>query len=229
MFHILTSSRVKRRNNDDQTGFTLAEVLITLLIIGVVASITVPNLINDSQEAEHIASLKKAFSEFSVTTKRIISDNGGTFIGVLANDSDHTGLRNAYAQYLSYTKSCNDARDEGCWHPLSTNGGTWKALGGTQTDTYNSNSGLILNDGMLVNFIAFSQNCTRSLAYYAKPIICGWIIVDVNGFKKPNVIGKDVFYFQIIPDRLEPIGSQDFSLHSCSSDGVMCTASKLQQ
>lgn len=47
------------------SGFTLAEVLITLGIIGVVAALTMPSVINNYKEKETIAKLKKTYSVLS--------------------------------------------------------------------------------------------------------------------------------------------------------------------
>ena len=44
------------------TGFTLAEVLITLAIIGVVAAISIPSVISNSQQQEFKTGLRKAVS-----------------------------------------------------------------------------------------------------------------------------------------------------------------------
>jgi len=209
-------------------AFTLAEVLMTLLIIGIVASLTIPALINDTQDAELNTALKKVYAELSAATKQIIFDNGGTFKGILSSDNDNIGLRNVYAAHLSYIKSCDDARSEGCWHPLNTNGGIWKNLGGFPTDGYTIHSGFILNNGIFVNLVSINKACSNS-SYYTKPAICAWIIVDVNGFKKPNITGKDIFYFYILTDRLAPWGTTDSDHHECDLSGLYCAATKLMQ
>ena len=46
-------------------GFTLAEVLITLGIIGVVAAMTMPTLMNQTQGAQYKTAYKKALSALS--------------------------------------------------------------------------------------------------------------------------------------------------------------------
>jgi len=53
-----------RKKNDWQNkkGFTLAEVLITLVIIGVVVAMTIPNVINNSKKQEYSAKFKKFYS-----------------------------------------------------------------------------------------------------------------------------------------------------------------------
>lgn len=46
-------------------AFTLAEVLIALVVIGIIAAITVPSLMNNMDDYQYRGSLKKNFSSFS--------------------------------------------------------------------------------------------------------------------------------------------------------------------
>ena len=64
--------RIKRNN----LGFTLAEVLITLGIIGVVVALTMPSLIANYQKQETIARLKKVYSTISNTYMYAINSYG---------------------------------------------------------------------------------------------------------------------------------------------------------
>jgi prepilin-type N-terminal cleavage/methylation domain-containing protein len=57
-------------------GFTLAEVLITLGIIGVIAAITIPNLISQYKKEAQVTALKKFYSEFSQVLQRTKTDTG---------------------------------------------------------------------------------------------------------------------------------------------------------
>ena len=58
------------------SGFTLAEVLITLGIIGVVAALTMPALIGHYKKEETISKLKKAYTILNQAMKRSEVDNG---------------------------------------------------------------------------------------------------------------------------------------------------------
>jgi len=58
-------------------AFSLAEVLITLAIIGVVAAMSIPALINTFQNMDFVAGLKKNNAVLSQVTSQIISENGG--------------------------------------------------------------------------------------------------------------------------------------------------------
>ena len=59
-------------------GFTLAEVLITLVIIGIIASMTIPSVINDQKDKEILARLKKSYSTLSQVMMLSQSFNGIT-------------------------------------------------------------------------------------------------------------------------------------------------------
>jgi prepilin-type N-terminal cleavage/methylation domain-containing protein len=58
-----------------ENAFTLAEVLITLLIIGVISSIVIPSLINSTNNAEIKTALKKSFATLNEALKRTKYDN----------------------------------------------------------------------------------------------------------------------------------------------------------
>ena len=59
-----------------KNGFTLAEVLITLGIIGIVAALTMPSLIQNSKRQETSARLKKFYSTMSQALIMAELDNG---------------------------------------------------------------------------------------------------------------------------------------------------------
>lgn len=62
-----------------QSAFTLAEVLITLGIIGVVAAMTLPTLIQNHQKQTYVAGLQKAMSTTSNMFKKMQADEGVDF------------------------------------------------------------------------------------------------------------------------------------------------------
>lgn len=56
-------------------GFTLAEVLVTLGIIGVVSAMTVPTLMQNYQRQSYVTQLHKVYNEFSQAAERYKNDN----------------------------------------------------------------------------------------------------------------------------------------------------------
>jgi prepilin-type N-terminal cleavage/methylation domain-containing protein len=205
-----------------QYAFTLAEVLITLLIIGVVASLVIPAIIQDTQDAELKAAWKKAYADVAQATKLIIIDNGVGFknLGITNN-----ALRDLYLQHLNYTKKCNQTALVNCWD----NGIT--VVSG---DSMSDNSGAILTNGAYIIFDYDSNACTSNInIQFATGVInaCGGIDVDVNGNKGPNKVGKDIFGLYILENSVLPYGTQgDGQENTCSTTGgVGCSAKYLFQ
>ena len=63
-------------NNGRRVAFTLAEVLITLTIIGVIAALTIPNLMQKWEEAHTVAGVKEAYAIFNNAFKAMIAEEG---------------------------------------------------------------------------------------------------------------------------------------------------------
>jgi prepilin-type N-terminal cleavage/methylation domain-containing protein len=202
-------------NNLFYKGFTLAEVLITLLIIGVVASLVIPAIINDTQQAELKTAWKKSYSNIDQATKMLMIENGGTLKGLITSNND---MKDKFQNYLSYNKSCNiDIGLGNCWHKFD---GSIKILDGSSLGNLGWGSGtsgipaIILNNGSLMAFGWGSTSCTNVFFNFK---ICGQIFVDVNGFKGPNTLGKDVFCTYITSTGTKPCGVSG-DLYSSSSD-----------
>ena len=93
-----------------KNGFTLAEVLVTLMILGVIAAITVPSLIAKYQEKATVTKVKNTFSIFSQATLRAIAENGypNTWdVGTGNNTNGAQKLYNIYKPYLLKVKDCD--------------------------------------------------------------------------------------------------------------------------
>lgn len=185
------------RNN--RFGFTLAEVLITLGIIGVVAALTIPALMNSTQDKEYRVALKKTFSILSQATMSMVHENGGT-LKALCPDGDSTCLQDAYLPYLSTTKTCAN----GVYGCYTSGANTLKTLSGVVAG-FGPDTGAILSDGAGVDFYQIKSNCDGTGD--GGTALCGELYVDVNGpYKKPNTYGKDLFIFYIKSNGIAPAG-----------------------
>ena len=180
-------------------AFTLAEVLIALVIIGVVAALAIPNLIAFYQEQMQITAWKKAYSNISSSANMLLKDSGGSFIGAF-NGFD--SMKDAFKSYFIYIKDC----------PMNTNiGNCWPLNQHAYNYTLVSNGwdlpGIILNDGTLLKFWFgyHSSTCTDGTYYPSGE--CGIILVDINGFAKPNSFGRDMYVVHILKDHIEPANS----------------------
>ena len=175
-------------------AFTLAEVLITLTIIGIIAALTIPNLMKKWEDHEQVARCKEAYSIFSNALKMAIAENGST-------DTWQNSKSATLSQYLKIKQNCEISGR--CLLYGWNSGGTAKTTYGTwssywkraDTGTINywgpncqgGNCGIILENGMRARI----QNG-------------GDILVDTNGTNYPNRFGYDVFYFSINNNLLIP-------------------------
>ncbi len=212
--HSCNHLKFKRCLSTRHYGFTLAEILVVITIIGVIASLTIPDLIQSTQDTALKSAWKKIYAELSDATLQIKENNGGTMIGF---SRGYGYFKNVYANYLSVVKNC-DSVDMSCWHP----DGDWVDMRGIpQTGAYAN--GVILSNGAMVTIVGgelWPDNDECTLNSFAIEE-CGFLYVDVNGFKGPNTIGKDIFGAHITKDALVPWGAQNdaFStLSLCNTD-----------
>lgn len=169
-------------------AFTLAEVLITLAVIGVVAALTLPTLIKNNAKQETVAKLQKVYSTLSQTTERAVLDNGPIETWFSASDygtgAGSLNFANIYMiPYLKITKNCGIATNADCSeivHYMGSNNTTFDAFGTALIAKF------YLSDGTFVGVNFCDQN--RVMVH-----------VDLNGPNKgPNTYGKDVFVFDYL-------------------------------
>ena len=165
-------------------GFTLAEVLITLGIIGVVAAMTMPTLMNSTQGAQYKAAYKKALSALSQAVTLNVALDEWNFADLDGGDKD-----SSYSLEKMLTTRMNVVRQEygaltdakgKTYEPSNSNGE--KITVGT------GNTTLFFNDGIMFSYkTAGAKACTKADGATAKE--CTGFI-DVNGLKAPNKIVK---------------------------------------
>lgn len=205
-------------------GFTLAEVLITLGIIGVVAALTIPSINQKISLNKNITSLKKTYSVLQQATLKVIAEHESPEYWTIAdNDQDLVDdIYNYYKPHFNIMRECQNA--PGCW------GYPTKYLNG---NVYWSNHvagyyqySFTLVDGVNVLLDIYDAGNSRSFGAnvdYPCPVF--W--VDVNADKLPNQIGKDIFAFIITKKGLQPAGIDiDDEDGDCNSggNGWTCTA-----
>ena len=215
------------RNYD---AFTLAEVLITLVIVGIIAAMTIPTLINKTNKQEYVSRLIKAYSTLAQATNRIIAEEGNPKgdIGGWADSSEH--IYQLYKKYLSNAKECSNTTK--CFEQFNGQGYKWLNNSGydgdwVENDPNNDTRTLILADGVQVVFLHKSNTC--EYGSYSQTNRCAEIAVDVNGIKGPNTWGRDAFRIAITPDGLQPYGCNGACKNPLSTGGQACTCKVLQE
>lgn len=191
-----------------QRGFTLAEVLITLSIIGIVASFTIPVLINDYQKTQYVTGFKKAYTEFNQALKQMASDNGCVddlkCTGLFDWGQWDTGtdaLGDELVKYFKIAKNCRRVAGQGCFPAqivVNYDGSLSNGYADIADDSIATYKFMTV-DGMSFGIRNSVTNCQYegggASSYMNQR--CGYIIVDVNGLKGPNYIGRDIFGFYI--------------------------------
>ncbi len=153
-------------------GFTLAETLITLVIVGVVAALTVPNLIMKYHKEQTVTQFKKAYSALAQVAAKAIADNGP----VTSWEGNSITFANQYLKpYLSISKDITETTYK------------FKTITNNEKVFDSSKAKFYLNDGTLV--AVDGKFNSDGCVYYR-------IMVDINGDKKPNTVGRDIFVVQ---------------------------------
>lgn len=197
-------------------AFTLAEVLITLGIIGVVAAMTLPALINNYQERVTVTKVKKFYSLINQAMALIVQENGELdTLGFYEDYEDHyiygnpNKLASLFKSHLKVLKDCGTSAD--CIPSL-----TYRVYNNSQWVNYGNNKAyykMILADGTYLWMRTNTSTSCRSrdvmLSGIAVADACGSVWIDVNGGNPPNVIGEDAFYFVILKNSIIPHPAKD--------------------
>ena len=200
-------------------AFTLAEVLITLGIIGIVAAMTIPNLITTHQQKVTSAKLRKAVSTLNQAIKMSESENGE--METWDKSLSYEDFINKYFRpYIKISMTCYPMTK--CGYPEGRT--HFKGLGGQSNWGFtNANHGgrtpFIDMDGILYAFSFFLNGSVYQMNENDKIII-----IDVNASQPPNTYGKDVFFLYRIEeaDSIVPYGAglpQETIMQNCSKTG----------
>lgn len=203
-------------------GFTLAEVLITLAIIGVVAALTIPVVVRNYQKTQTVVKLKKVYTTLANTTNLIISQEG-------AVKNWATSVNNIYGLYRSKLKLIRDCGSaEGC-----IEGSPYKYLSGGQTtdwDTRTDMRKVILADGTQMTMEIVDASCsTNNFVTNGSNNICAAFLVDLNGLKAPNQIGRDIFEFVLKEKGVEPAGCDIDNICNKNNTGYSCACKVIRE
>jgi prepilin-type N-terminal cleavage/methylation domain-containing protein len=218
-------------------GFTLAEVLITLGIIGVVAALTIPGLVASYQEKVTVTKLKKLYTTLSQAYEMARIEYGDPAqwcAGVSTLRECSLIFGEHLTGYLKTTKYCGIA--PGCFSPgmiKNLDGLSHLDLDNYQVDSPYSQAKFILSDGTPTRIVDRSFDC--SAVYGATEMlssVCVTIDFDINGFGPPNQFGKDIFGFGVTREGVIPLGTKEhdigdlegFSGCNTSGFGWACTA-----
>lgn len=207
----------KHGGNKMKKGFTLTELLLALTIVGVLAVLTVPILMNNIQNklfATQIKNFSAEIEQFAQDqlivhkTRDLFDTDFGTTSKLLTDG------------HFSISKICpgNKALTD-CWKTTATGKDkvTYKRIDGTIDNTSITDGGttVILKNGVMFRYTTVQSGGK----YYAR------FVVDVNGNDKPNIVGRDVFgLFMNSKGHIEsfPLSNPDYKhssrVNKCKND-----------
>ena len=204
-------------------AFTLAEVLLTLAVIGVVAALTIPAVITKVSKDQYVTALKKAFNTVKTVEASAIGDMGSRqAVMSYSHMTSHPFYENVFKPYLDVLKDCGMATDEGCFAY------EYKYLNGEIEETNFANQPaaykILTSDG-----IALSFQISNPYDPSVPDRVVGHIYVDVNGVKGPNTYGRDHFHFYIYGNDkgIKPVGHDQEPPSCAGGRGYGCTAKVL--
>ncbi len=189
-----------------EKGFTLAEVLITLAIIGVVAALSIPSVVRNYRDVQYKTAYKKAYAMLSQSLNAAKAEVGGNPVcyypntggGAIYTDCDE--LLSELEKNWKFIKRCtNNGYANGClpeykgtdevcaennpnWTPEEVEANMYgSAIGFRTSNNIKALRSYVFADGTIMMFNSGNR-----------PTI---VAVDINGKKPPNKWGHDLFRF----------------------------------
>lgn len=214
-----------KKNN----AFTLAEVLITLGIIGIVAAMTLPTLNQKREDKELISQTQKVYADLnnamllSQKDYGVVGDNSFLFN---AKDSSYTVAQNLL-KYFNGATLCKNSSQKGCkpyYYDIKYATKRVDSNGLGSVETSDSSPKIIFSNGAILKIGTNQSGCepkeyTETIRdEFGRPVknpdgtnqtrtytseVCANLSFDVNGPKGPNQFGRDVYWFWVYRNKLK--------------------------
>ena len=206
-------------------AFTMAEILISLTIIGIIAAITLPALQANINEKTWTTKRKALYSRLSQALSLMPSLNG---YGIGANNTETANnaaiafVTDGLSQVLKINNICGNSDLKKCglsdriskmnnskmnfpkklsqlWSGVSVNFPIINTLAAGMETANGESIAVFYNPNCVSKEILYEgQNSMGSSGYYVKQHVCANFIYDLNGRKGPNKVGKDIGYITAI-------------------------------
>lgn len=213
------------------SAFTLAEVLTTLGIIGIIAAMTIPTLMQNIQDQQFKTQWKAVYSEISNAYQQMANDNGGDIGSACVMSGPNSEFKISYpcfarefSKYIKLVTIC-DIKDDWTNNCLYSTPNA-KYLSGADTGSgMNWGEGIILANGAMITLDWFGNSpftywdgskfigaCSPNGYYSYTPsnFHCNYgdMTIDINGAKGPNQYGKDVYFVYLSDGFIYPSGAK---------------------
>lgn len=159
-------------------GFTLAEVLVTLGIIGVVSAMTVPTLMQNYQRKSYVTQLHKVYNIVQQATVQYMTDRNAINLKEAGLNSEDAAA-NFIKQYFKIVQDCGTDQT-----PCFAATADYKKISGVTLTKWYAKRHFVLADGTAIGTYYYGGTG-------ASQTVEVW--VDTNGQKGPNIVGRDLF------------------------------------
>lgn len=208
----------ERINMNKKRGFTLSEVLVTMGVIGVVAALTVPTLVNNYQRKAFAIQARKSVLDIENQVDMLITEEGKTSFGA-TSVSTTDGLDNFMKSHFKILKTCDSEHTSECFANQA-----YIAIEGNKTKNFTcaGTSYLLANSSVVcaqkissqeVKPVEVEVETSGSTSIPSldllRPKDKYWqelrglnieLYIDTNGQEGPNTGGRDMFHMYIQPD-----------------------------
>lgn len=192
-------------------------MLITIVIIGIVAALTLPNLIANYQKQVTVGKLKKAYSLLGQVAQKSIADNGEISFPQ-GERIDAEIVKNFFNTYwLPYFDGVDILKNKQFFYKYQNK----EQMPITIYSSYDFGRIFFTTKDGISYFVLIKDYNTYSTIQE--------VFVDVNGLSSPNIFGKDVFRFRVDFDKgvVLPYGNKYPSAtltSDCNNTGFYCAA-----
>ncbi len=204
-----------------KSAFSLAEVLLTIVIIGVLAVMVIPLLNQGIGKHEILTKVNKANSVLGQTLMKIAYSEGLPIadLSFISEDGDAIFF-DKFSNFVDTIKVCKGMSSD-CFTT-----GEIKQLNGTNAGSLGLSSSLVTKDGFVYGWQGKALCGNKGLSNEDLNNCVGSFVVDINGDRLPNRYGYDIFFFPVVDTKgIIPAGKGNKS-YDCNRAraGITCAA-----
>lgn len=188
-------------------AFTLAETLITLGIIGVIAVLTLPNVMTSYKNKVYVTGLQKIYNQFSDAALKFMNDNRTDSMAETSLNDNLINVGEFFRTYFKVVKDCGESSTDCMGASYRTTDKSKK-----YEPDFTGKYCVTFNTGAAACMSRMNEDGLHDHGYAN-------VIVDVNGKQGPNILGRDLFGFEFYSDGKVSEGYDMLTkVHYCNED-----------
>ncbi len=192
-------------------AFTVAEVLVTLVVVGVISALVIPTIKLKIQEQILVSKYKQLYTMMNITFSESVKKYGPVKYWDL--EAEELFMSVKFTKYiipagLEVENVENKLPDIPIHYLHNKNG---QKNDSSRQQIYKLQNGITFFPTWIVN-----TKCTHRVGNYENNVylanLCGDFSVDLNGENEPNTLGIDQYQFRVSQRGVIPVGIKDDSI-----------------